>query len=80
MTGATLPDSEQEFLSQLKTYFPKHWDMKFIMGKKNIHGGLQKVRLPPRACHATVPSMHTTNSIQLRPSLLWNSLGRDRAC
>lgn len=46
MTGATLPDSEQEFLAQLKTYFPKHWDMKFIMGKKNIHGGLQKVHSP----------------------------------
>lgn len=43
MTGTTLPDSEQEFLAQLKMYFPKHWDMKFIMGKKSIHGGLQKV-------------------------------------
>jgi hypothetical protein len=43
MTGDKLPESEAEFNRQLKLYFPRVWDMKYIMGKKNIHGGLSKV-------------------------------------
>ena len=40
--GSTLPASEAQFSEQLKHYFPRVWDMKYIMGKKNIHGGLLK--------------------------------------
>lgn len=47
MTGDKLPMSESKFSEQLKLYFPRVWDMKYIMGKKNIHGGLSKVRSTP---------------------------------
>lgn len=43
MTGTNLPATEKEFTEQLKVYFPKVWDMKYVMSKKNMHGGLQKV-------------------------------------
>ena len=43
MTGDKLPTSEAAFGEQLRLYFPRVWDMKYIMGKKNIHGGLSKV-------------------------------------
>lgn len=43
MTGTNLPATEKEFTEQLKVYFPKVWDMKYVMSKKNLHGGLQKV-------------------------------------
>lgn len=46
MTGDKLPLSEAQFNEQLKLYFPRVWDMKYIMGKKNLHGGLSKVRTP----------------------------------
>lgn len=45
MTGTNLPTTEKEFTDQLKIYFPKVWDMKYVMSKKNLHGGLQKVSL-----------------------------------
>jgi hypothetical protein len=48
MTGDKLPASEAEFSRQLKLYFPRVWDMKYIMGKKSIHGGLSK------ACFVTL--------------------------
>jgi hypothetical protein len=65
MTGTTLPESEEEFLAQLKIYFPNHWDMKFIMGKKNIHGGLQKV------CAARLRTYSQLSHLQDHLSLLW---------
>jgi CCR4-NOT transcription complex subunit 7/8 len=43
MTGDKLPPSETQFNELLKLYFPRVWDMKYIMSKKNLHGGLSKV-------------------------------------
>ena len=58
MTGDRLPASEAQFSEQLKLYFPKVWDMKYIMGKKNIHGGLSKVCMVCVTAHAHPSRWH----------------------
>merc|ERR1719433_1752448 len=44
LTAASLPESEQEFLEDLKMYFPNLYDIKYLMtSTDNLMGGLQNV-------------------------------------
>lgn len=48
LTGGSLPESEAAFTAALALYFPRVWDIKHIMHKINLHGGLSKARVRPR--------------------------------
>lgn len=42
-TGAHLPPTEDEFFDILKEYFPRVYDMKYLMKFCDLHGGLNKL-------------------------------------
>lgn len=42
-TGSNLPVSEKEFFDLLKVYFPKFYDMKYLIKFCDLHGGLSKL-------------------------------------
>lgn len=44
LTCSKLPDKEQNFFDLLSVYFPKVYDVKYLMKScKNLKGGLQEV-------------------------------------
>ncbi len=44
LTSLKLPDKEQQFFELLSVYFPKVYDVKYLMKScKNLKGGLQEV-------------------------------------
>lgn len=49
---APLPDYQEDFLNEIKIYFPHNYDMKYLIGKKfgrddihydNMQGGLSRI-------------------------------------
>ena len=60
LTGDVLPAVESGFAAQLRLYFPRVWDMKYIMSKKNIHGGLSKAR-----CGSLVPAVKCRMAVSM---------------
>jgi CCR4-NOT transcription complex subunit 7/8 len=44
LTSSALPGQEKEFFTLLKTYFPKLYDIKYLMANQDgFHGGLNKL-------------------------------------
>ncbi len=44
LTGVRLPDEEKEFFELMSLYFPRLYDVKYLMKScKNLKGGLQEV-------------------------------------
>ena len=44
LTNSTMPEEESEFFEYLKIFFPKIYDIKYLMKScKNLKGGLQEV-------------------------------------
>lgn len=44
LTGRKLPDDESDFFALMSLYFPKVYDVKYLMKScKNLKGGLQEV-------------------------------------
>ncbi len=44
LTGVKLPDEEKEFFELMSLYFPRVYDVKYLMKScKNLKGGLQEV-------------------------------------
>lgn len=44
LTGKLLPDTEHDFFDLLKVFFPKIYDVKYLMKScKNLKGGLEEV-------------------------------------
>lgn len=42
-TGAHLPTTEDEFFDILREFFPRVYDMKYLMKFCDLHGGLNKL-------------------------------------
>ena len=64
---APLPDYQEDFLNEIKIYFPHNYDMKYLIGKKfgrddilydNMQGGLSRIADNLSYClmHRRIPS------------------------
>ena len=51
LTGVKLPDEEKEFFELMALYFPRVYDVKYLMKScKNLKGGLQEVAESLEVC------------------------------